>query len=52
MRTIFMTILLVAICLSGYRYFIADNTTGLWGDQKAVKGKKDTVVSVTEIPTA
>lgn len=51
MRTIFMTILLVAICLSGYRYFIADDATGLWGDQKDIKTKKDTVVTGTNIPT-
>lgn len=51
MRTLFMTILMVAICLTGYRFFIASDTNGVWGDAKAVKTLKDTQVTGTSIPT-
>lgn len=51
MRALFMTILLVAICLTGYQYFIASDANGIWGDAKTVKGLKDTEVGNTSIPT-
>jgi hypothetical protein len=44
MRTIFMTILMVAIVLSGYRFFIASDTTGLWRDTKTIRDKSDVVL--------
>lgn len=50
MRQLFMTILMVAICLTGFRVFIADGSTGIWGDANKVKGMKDNIVTTTTIP--
>ncbi|WP_175406383.1 hypothetical protein [Bacillus sp. FJAT-27264] len=52
MKNIFITILLFAITLTGFKFFIADGTTGLWGDGKTIKTLKDTTVTGTQIPNS
>ncbi|WP_175406382.1 hypothetical protein [Bacillus sp. FJAT-27264] len=37
MKTIFISILMTAIVLSGFRFFLASDTTGLYKDTKTIR---------------
>ena len=47
MKEVIIKILLIAIALSAFTYFVV---TGLWGDSKTTDGRKDSEVTRSVIP--
>ncbi|MGF7033419.1 hypothetical protein J2T17_004367 [Paenibacillus mucilaginosus] len=48
MKDVIVKILIIAICLSAFTFFVA---TGLWNDSTTLDGRKDTQVTNATIPT-
>jgi hypothetical protein len=52
MKSILITILGVGLVLAGFVYFMSSDTSGIWGDSKTIKAKKDTTVTNATIPSS
>jgi hypothetical protein len=45
MKSILIMILMIGLLLAGYSYFIASDTTGVWGDGKKIEQKKTNAIT-------